>query len=400
MRISIGKEKDRLSCHTAKRRLCLLGMIVFLMSGCATARHAVPLNLCDSAQVPGMPNIRAAGGRPSEVFKKDFVSILEQEDFQKRREFSILAISGGAAHGTYGAGLLNGWSQQGTRPVFQVVTGVSVGAILAPFVFLGSDYDGQMKDFCEQSAKKRILRFNLTHDSLASSQPLQRLIAQYFNKDFLQKIAREHKKGRRLYVGTTNLDSQQLIVWDMGKIASYGDDKALELFHEILLASASIPIVFSPVIMHVEANGQIYDEMHVDGGVMKQVFFIFDILYGMDKAMTKKNVDMSKIRYKIYVIRNGYVDPVWKEVPDRITAIGERTVESILNSQSLGDIYQLYTFSKFRNGDFYLASIPGTHVSKAKELFDAKEMKELFDLGYEQAVKGYPWKKSPQGAEF
>jgi hypothetical protein len=396
-----------------EKRLYLLIIIVFFICGCASARHAVPVDLLNDAQISGMQDIRAIGGSPSDSFKKDFLQLLEQDDkenpgflgFKTTRTFSVLAISGGAANGAYGAGLLSGWSQAGTRPVFRAVTGISTGAIMAPFAFLGSKYDDRLKEFYTSYSTKDIVRVRsprigiLFSNSIASARPLERLLEKYFDAALLKEIAAEYKNGRRLYVGTTNLDAQRLVIWDMGKIASAGDDKALALFRKIILASSSVPIVSSPVYFNVEANNKFYEEMHVDGGITKQVFFLYDVLQGFEQAIKERGIDVSALKYAIYVIKNGYVDPRYKEVPDRLSAIAERTADVLTNSQSIGDLYQLYVFTKGGKGDFNLAYIPATHISKPKELFDRVEMQSLFDLGFKEASQGYPWKKSPPGLD-
>jgi len=388
-------------------------LLVVSISGCASVRHAIPPDLLSSARVFGMQDIRAFSGSPSETFKKDFIKLLEQEkreggfffDSNSDQTFHMLAISGGAANGAYGAGLLSGWSETGMRPVFKVVTGISTGAIIAPVAFLGSKYDGKLREFYTKYSTRDIARTRfpfigiLFSNSIMSTRPLERLIESYFDADMMEQIAIEYNKGRRLYVGTTNLDAQRLVIWDMGKIASIGDDNALKLFRKIILASASIPVAFPPVYLNVEVNDKTYDEMHVDGGITKQVFFLYDVLDGVDQAIKEKNYDPSKIKYVIYVIRNGYVDPIYKEVPDRLSAIAERTVDTALNAQGIGDLYQLYIFTRDGRGDFNLAYIPATHVSKAKELFDPIEMRILFDLGFEEASQGYPWRKQPPGLE-
>ncbi|HNX91364.1 MAG TPA: patatin family protein, partial [Candidatus Omnitrophota bacterium] len=169
------------------------------------------------------------------------------------------------------------------------------------------------------------------------------------------------------------------------------------LFRRVILASASIPIAFPPVYFKVEVGGEEYDEMHVDGGVTKQVFFLYDVLIGMDKALKAKRIDMSKVKYSIYVIRNGYSDPVWQEIRDEISSIAERTLDTMTNAQSTGDLYQLYLFTSVSNGDFNLAYIPSTSKWHSKELFDKEVMKKLFDLGFAQAEKGYAWQKVPPG---
>lgn len=358
-----------------------------------------------NARVSGMKDIRAFSGIPSDSIKNDFLGLLERErkggipffDPLSDHTYSMLAVSGGAANGAYGAGLLNGWSREGSRPEFKIVTGISTGAIIAPLAFLGSSYDGKLMEFYTQYSTKDVVRVNLSKNSLVSTGPLERLIKKYVDKELLEKVAAEYDKGRRLYIGTTNLDAQRLVIWDMGKIASVGGEKALALFRKVMLASASIPVAFPPVYFDVDVDGRTYDEMHVDGGTTRQVFFLYDVLQGCDKAFKEKGIDASKLKYNIYIIRNGYVDPVWKEVPNELSAIAERTIDTMTNAQGSGDLYQLYVFAKASKGDFNLAYIPSDNVYNSKELFDTSVMRELFDLGFRQAEKGYPWKKTPPG---
>jgi hypothetical protein len=396
------------------KNLLPLVLTALFVSGCASpmVRHAVPMELVNKAQIPGMENIRVLSNEPSDVFLNDFVKILEQEqkegffffDLKTDKTYPVLAISGGAANGAYGAGLLNGWSQSGSRPVFKIVTGISTGAIIAPFAFLGSDYDEQLKEiYTRYSTRDIVLRRSLikaiTGNSFASSKPLEKIFERIFDEQLIKRIAEEYAKGRRLYVGTTNLDAQRLTIWDMGKIASIGDDRALKLFRKVILASSTIPGAFPPVYFDVEAGAKHYDEMHVDGGTTKQVFFLYDVLQGFEEALKEKKIDVARIKYKIYVIRNGYIDPVWKEVPDKLLSIAERAIDTMTNAQGLGDIYQLYDFTRMDKGDFNLAYISSEHVSQAKEPFDRVEMRRLFDLGFEEAAQGYRWKKSPMGAD-
>ncbi len=382
------------------KRSCLLGMIVFFICGCSSVRHVVPQDLLCSATVFGMQDVRAFSGSPSDAFKNDFERLLALEE-DGREPYSMLAISGGGANGAYGAGLLTGWSQAGTRPEFKVITGISTGAIMAPLAFLGSRYDERLKEFYTRYSTKDIVRLRIPFtNSFANTRPLERLIKRYFDKQLLDEIAAEHAKGRRLYVGTTNLDAQRLVIWDMGKIAAAGDAQALVLFRKIILASSSMPIAFPPVYFHVQANDKKYDEMHVDGGISKQVFFLYDVLQGFDRALKEKYQGIPLGMYKIYVIRNGYVDPQYAVVPDKLLAIAARSVDTMINAQSVGDLYQLYTFAQNGRGDFNLAHIPATHASKAREVFDLVEMKSLFDLGFAEASQGYPWRKTPPGIEF
>jgi hypothetical protein len=367
-----------------------------MLSGCATARHALPERMQDRATVSGMKDIRVYSGSPTEYFKKDIISLLDT--LVPGREYSMLAISGGGANGAYGAGLLKGWTRSGARPVFNIVTGISTGAVIAPFAFLGGDYDGQLEKFYTQYSTKDIMTIALPFvNSFVSPRPLKKNIDKYFDMDLLKKIAVEYRKGRRLYIGTANLDAQKLVIWDMGKIAAIGDDRALALFRQVILASSSIPVAFPPVYFKVEAEGKTYDEMHVDGGVVKQVFFLYEVAQGLGEAIKESRADIRNFRYKIYIIRNGYADSIWKEVPNDLSAIAERTMDTMINAQGVGDIYQLYVFSKLGNGDFNLAYIPASHISNAREPFDPVEMRKLFALGYDEAAAGYNWKKVPPG---
>jgi predicted patatin/cPLA2 family phospholipase len=399
-------------CSKIRRQYYLfISLIVFFVSGCASVRHATPEDLLNNVRFFGMQDIRAFSGIESDSFKQDFINLLEQEEkesptflsFKARRTYSMLVISGGAGNGAYGAGLLNGWSVSGSRPVFKIVTGISTGAIIAPLAFLGSRYDNKLKGLYLNYSTKDIMRIRfplikiLFNNSVAKTWPLEHLIERYFDADLLKEVAIEYSKGRRLYVGTTNLDAQRLVVWDMGKIASAGNEDALKLFRKIILASSSIPIAFPPVYLSAEVNDKKYDEMHVDGGISKQVFFLYDVLQGFDKALKEKGVDIQQNRYQIYVIKNGYLDPVYREVQDKLLAIADRTIDAIINAQSIGDLYQLYLFTNNGKGDFNLAYIPVTHVSKTREFFDPVEMRKLFDLGFKEAVGGYDWKKAPPG---
>jgi hypothetical protein len=154
------------------------------------------------------------------------------------------------------------------------------------------------------------------------------------------------------------------------------------------------------VYFEVKVDDKIYDEMHVDGGTVKQVFFLYDVLRGLDKAITEKNMDSSRIKYSIFVIRNGFTHPVWKATKGTLFSIAERAIDTMTNAQTIGDLYRLYTFTRLGKGDFNLAFIPATFKFEPKEFFDPQEMRELFALGFQEASQGYQWKKSPPGLEI
>ena len=399
MPISLNKKMAFLSC---------IVFILFLSSGCATLRHQVPPDLVEKVQIGNMAEIRTMTGESNTMLQKNLLKSVKEEspeDFPAGRDgikvYSILAISGGGANGAYGAGLLKGWSKEGSRPVFKVVTGVSTGALIAPFAFLGADYDDELEKCYTTMATKNVMsnRLPLTilfSDSLASNKPLARTIANIATEEILKKIALQHKRGRRLFVGTANLDSQRFVVWDMGAIACRGN---IKLFRKVILASAAIPIIFPPEVFHVQADGKTYDELHADGGTMTQVFATYMLLNGMRSAAETLNIDPSKVKSRLYVIRNGYMSSNYKKVEDSLSSLAERSFDTIIDAQGLGDTYRLYAFMKKRGNDYNLAFIPPDFKQENTEMFDPKDMRRLFDRGYKDAVTGYKWHKAPPGLE-
>jgi predicted acylesterase/phospholipase RssA len=203
----------------------------------------------------------------------------------------------------------------------------------------------------------------------------------------LAAVAQEHRKGRRLLIGTTQLDAQRLVIWNMGAIANSGNPKALELFRKIMVASASIPAFFPPQFFEVEALGGKYVEMHVDGGVQAEV-----MLY--ENAIKPFTISGQRDR-KLYIIRNEQVYAQYKRVKPQLKDIASRAIDSLLKSQGIGDLYRLYTYAKRDNLDYNLAFIPkdfhGTYTSE----FDTAYMNALFNVGYNMACCGYPWTKHP-----
>jgi hypothetical protein len=315
---------------------------------------------------------------------------------KKRPLVSFLAISGGGSDGAFGAGLLVGWTARGDRPEFDIVTGVSTGALTAPFAFLGPRYDAALKSVytsysTNQLVTKHPVRGLLGGDALASNAPLAGVIAGFITPEFLQEVAHEHARGRRLLIGTTNLDAQRPVIWDMGRIASSGDPGALALFRNVLLASAAIPGLFPPVYIEVNAEGQLRQEMHVDGGTTNQVFLLpTQIKSGSIDA----KLGISPIR-RLYIVRNGRIDPEFKVVKASTLAIAGRSISTLIKTQGIGDLYQMYEFAK-RNGVAYnLAYIPGSFPDTSTEAFDPAYMSKLFDLGLQLGKGGNPWKKTP-----
>ena len=387
---------------------CLVVLLGILLSGCATPERstAVPRELQDRATVLGRDDLRYWVDRDSDMFLRAALGSLQRERVAlaaagnggKLPPAYFLAISGGGEDGAFGAGLLTGWSASGTRPQFKGVTGVSTGALTAPFAFLGPAYDEQLKEVYTTISGKDVLQQRgylaaLLNDAMADNTPLRRLVARHVNQSLLDAIAAEHAKGRVLLIATTNLDARRPVIWDIGAIASTGHPGALRLVQDLLIASAAIPGAFPPMMIETEVDGRKYQEMHVDGGTSAQVF-----LYPPSLDIRSGDREYGIVRERrLFVIRNARLDPDWAEVRRRTLDIATRSVSSLIQTQGIGDLYRIFIASQRDGIDFNLAYIPATFSTELKEPFDTAYMNDLFKLGYELGLKGYQWAKTPPG---
>jgi predicted patatin/cPLA2 family phospholipase len=383
-------------------RIAIALLAVAVLAGCAAqARLAAPPEFANSAHVVGIETstVRFWGDAPLKNIASAERTLEDQARAAHRtgskRSHAALVISGGGSNGAFGAGLLAGWSQTGKRPEFDVVTGVSTGALMAPFAFLGPRYDHVLKTFYTSYSTRDILKPTVLSglfggSAVASSQPLADLIAQYMTKDVMREIAREHRRGRRLLIGTTNLDAERPVTWNIGGIAVIGTDRALNLIRHVLLASASIPGVFPPVMMNVRVNGKVAQEMHVDGGTTDNA-----ILLPIQTNLSQIDHDPSWQKRQMFIIVNSRLDPEWKSVKPRIIDIASRSIDTLIKQQTLGDVLKLYNFSRKNHIGFRLATVPSDFNRKAKEAFDKKYMAALFQRGFELGRKGYHWMREP-----
>ena len=380
---------------------------VLLVQGCATAAprmNPLPGDLAEEAEIPGITGVRAWSDQspphveqwlnaPDEVVRAYFAGIMD-------REHNYLAVSGGGANGAFGAGLLNGWSESETRPEFTLVTGISTGGLIAPFAYLGPEYDPQLKDiYTSYSTSDLVTQRSyldiIRNDAIADSAPLREKIAEHVDEEMMQAIAAESRKGRQLLIGTTNLDAARPVMWNIGQIAEFETPQALELIRDIMLASASIPGAFPPVSFEVEAGGKRYEELHVDGGVTSQVFFY---PLGLDWRRVEEKLNVQG-RPNLFIIRNAHLSPDWETVERRLGPIIGRTVSSLIRTQGIGDLVRLYLGSLRDGIDFNLASIPDDFEDTSKEPFDREYMQALFERGRMMAVEGFPWVTDPYGLE-
>jgi predicted patatin/cPLA2 family phospholipase len=377
------------------------------LAGCTGLRPHFPPSQQAEAQVqmPDMPGVRAWGDEFSPAFQKDVVESIRQEErsglFHPGDTVSVLAISGGGGDGAFGAGLLCGWTAAGDRPRFKLVTGVSTGALTAPFAFLGPAYDDELKKVYTTISAKDIFRLKslfgmLRTDAVSLNDPLSKLTAEYVDEHMLRDIAAEHAKGRRLYIGTTALDAQRPVVWNMGAIAASGHPDALDLFRKVMIASAAVPVAFPPVYFAVEAGGHRYDEMHVDGGVANQVF-LYGAMLNPLASVKELGFDRPRRALRVFVIRNTRIKPTWQHMKPVIRSIAPRSVSSLIKAQGVGDLYRIFATSRRDGLDFNLAHIPDAMDTNRSDEFDKHVMNVLFDTGYELARYGYRWLKGPPG---
>jgi len=404
-----------------RRRFVLGGAGASLVvAGCdAPARLAsLPEKMRGSASFHGLPagtRIVLDGsddellGREALVALRREVAYAGKNGVSDLAPASYLAISGGGQNGAYGAGLLTGWSALGTRPEFKGVTGVSTGALIAPFAFLGSGYDKALERFYTTISARDVmvsrgLISGVLGESFYDSTPLLHLIRGEMTKDMVAAIAREYtEKGRVLLIATTNLDVPVGVLWNIGAIAASGNPQAPELIAKILLASASIPGAFPPVMLDIEAGGERFQEMHVDGGTAAQVVFYPPSFGGKDFLgdSSPETVRLRRIVLKrplrLYVIRNSRPGASLETVDRSTLKIVGRAVSTLINTQGIGDLYQLYVIAQRDGIDYNVTWIPGSFTEKEGEPFDTGYMNRLYKVGRQAIANGTAWSKYPPG---
>ncbi|MFZ4806922.1 MAG: patatin-like phospholipase family protein [Hyphomicrobiaceae bacterium] len=369
-------------------------------------RNGVPsAALAQHAVLPELPGIRAWGDEaPADVrheVRTRFpglprLSGNHRKDKNDRPVVNVLALSGGGPDGAFGAGLLTGWTEQGTRPNFDMVTGVSAGAIIAPFAFLGPKYDPQLKEVWTQYSTSQLITTQLLPGllggpSIADTQPLADLIARYVDRRFLREVAAEYRKGRLLLVGTTNLDAQRPVVWNMGEIAASNHPASLDLFRRVIMASAAIPGAFPPVTLQVSVEGKTYDEMHVDGGTTREVFVTpFDAPF----TAFDKLYDRPPVR-RLYIVNNGKITPEHEEIKAQTIPIAARAISTLIKSQNQSELYAIWRKARDAGADFNFIAVPATFAVRPKEVFDPVYQAALFEEGRKLGGSAAPWLKAP-----
>ncbi len=310
----------------------------------------------------------------------------------------LLAISGGGENGAFGAGLLCGWTSRGDRPEFDLVTGVSTGALTAPFAFVGSSQDAALRSVYTEVtladiAVTRGYLAAVTNDAMADSLPLFRTVSRHLDEAMMASIATGYDQGRLLLIGSTDLDAQVPVIWNVGAIARSGHPGALDLIRRILLASAAIPGAFPPAMIDVTVNGERHQEMHVDGGAIAQAFLYPPALTESRRAAISRG---ERVRAgTIYLIRNARLDPDWALVERRTMGIVGRAVSTMLAASGHNDVFRIWTSAQRDHMDFRLAFIGTDFTTPYDQPFDPTYMRPLFDNGYQRALRGFDWASEP-----
>jgi predicted acylesterase/phospholipase RssA len=327
----------------------------------------------NAAVIPGIPDARIWGDSAT-----DFPRVVPQA------KGPWLAISGGGSDGAYGAGLLIGWSQSGKRPEFAMLTGVSIGSLIAPFAFLGPDHDEDLRKNFTTVTAADIFEDRITRESLFDYWPLRRMIEERVTEKLLAEIAAEHRRGRRLLVATTNLDAGRRVIWNMGAIAERGDEKALKLFRDILLASCSIPGFFAPVAIEVEANGKKFQELHGDGTITSP-FFV------MPEALLFASAATPPPMSELYLIVNSKFRSEFKMTDRTIAGVLGRSIDLALTAALRTQVVLMSAVAQRSGIALRVANVPAAFDFPSRGPFDGKFMKALFEFGLEQGKKGAPF---------
>ena len=383
----------------------LLGIAVLLgsaLAGCASFER-VPYTADDAAraEIPGMSDVRFSGDAPASVFDRLRNEVVRAAA-ARHESVSYLALSGGGGDGAYGAGFLKGLAETNRRPQFTIVSGVSTGALMAPFVFLGQSYDPVLQSlytsgYAESLVKNVNVLNGLFGNALVDSDKLMQLIKRYVDDALIQRVADEHRKGRRLLIATTNLDGQHSEIWNMGAIAVDGSPRAAKLFRQVLAASASVPGLFPPRLIDVAAGDKAFQEMHVDGGTLRQIYVAPDeVIYGAGSGAAGGGG--GGIR-DLYVLVNNKIDPTFDLVENATISVGARSLSTILKREGRNNVLSAYAYATRNRIGYHLAFIDAgvrdLPADDPKAEFSAAYMGYLYGLGEEKGKSARPWDAVP-----
>lgn len=390
-------------------RLLVVSAILVGNAACTTVlvRSAVPEDKLDQARPYGIdvPLMRVWGDAVQRESAEEIIALrseafLAQYGPQIARGETIrhtsLALSGGGPDGAFGAGLLAGWTQRGDRPEFEVVTGVSTGAIIAFFAYLGPQYDDTLREIYTTYESSDLfvptIFAGLTGGTaLLDTRGYRQLIERYIDDAVIEEIAEAYRNNRLLLIGTTNIDASRPVVWNIGAIAASGHPQAKRLIHDVLQASSAIPAAFPPSIIPVDAGGKRYDEMHVDGGATQQV-----MLYSPSLRTTDLDAAIgAEIDREVYVVMNNKLGKPYDPVRPRLASIAGTAASSLIGGSGSGDIYRIFAVALRDGIDLNVISIPRDFDAEPNEMFDPVYMTALYNVGLQLGLSGEAWSPYP-----
>ena len=378
-----GRSRDRIS-QTGGRLIGFLALTCSLALAACTSLPRTPYTAAEAStsRVLDIDGLRRYADEPVTKFSFDKDSGTATK--------SYLALSGGGADGAYGVGVLNGWTAARTRPSFSVVSGVSTGGLIAPFAFLGSQYDDTLKEVYTSGIAESLLNDPsimrvLFGSGLFGNTRLRELVARYVGPEIMAQVAHENAKGRKLLVVTTDLDTQRTAIWDMGKIAAVGTPEALRLFRDVMAASASIPLVFPPIMIDAEGQGRKFQEMHVDGGVTAPVLTLPEALLFQGSRLP------GSAKMDIYILVNKKIERNFELVSNGTIDVASRSLSAITQSQTRSIIFSTYDFARRNRLGFHLSYIARDYPAPPSEGFDTDYMRALYQYGYDKAASGQAW---------
>lgn len=385
------------------------GAMSAAVPGCASLERgaSVPSGRAWEATVLGLPNERFYPVHDVKPLETEFIAaVMRQVHVRAAKSpddlpgWQALAISGGGEAGAFGAGLLCGWTEAGTRPDFNLVTGISTGALTAPFAFLGSTRDRELRSVYTDVSAERILKARnlmaaLFGDAMADNAPLFALISSYVNESMVADIAAAYDSGKLLLIATTDLDAQQPVIWNIGAIAKSRHPRAVDTIRRVLLASAAIPGAFPPTMFDVSVGDERYQEMHVDGGAIAQTFLYPSAL----SVQRRERIAAGKpvLSANAYIIRNGRLDPDWSGVERRTLDIAGRAISTMIASGGYNDVVNIYKDAVRDAIGYNLAFIGRDFDTPLPAPFDPAYMRALFEYAYGKARRGYDWARKPPG---
>lgn len=376
-------------------------LIVSTLAACGTTPRPTP-------PPDGSAVVQPWGAVPYEVSESLSDSLVDslRANFEQARAaategqipYRALTLSGGGSRGAYGAGVLTGWTERGDRPQFDVVTGISTGALMATHAFLGSDFDADLEiykdlineDVYEEHGFFKMLRSTAANDTT----PLRETLSSVITEETLDLVAAEHRAGRRLFIGTTNLDANLFTIWDMGTIAESDRPDRYKRYIDVVMASASFPVAFPPVYLDVEGEAGPFTEMHADGGVRETVFF-FDFIPELHRAAEAAGLSISDFKQELYLLENGPLLPgprTYEPAEGTIWAVAGASISALMSKVTRGSVYRLWVLAMVDGADFHFSYIPSDYEFTTGSLsFDPEEQNALFDLGYRLGLDGSAW---------